>query len=284
MKPYKSFAVVGAGTVGLPIIRALATRNVSVLLLSRPGSPTKTLPSGVKVVHIDYNDATAVAALFNEHKIDVVISTVAIAGLVGQTSLVDAAKLSGVQLFVPSEFAAPTDSQPPGTNNPIGGTGAKNMIAEYSRSVGLPSLRIFTGPFTEGIPYLLGYSTGQLVIVGKGEVPVSFTAVPDIAGFVAHVLTSLAPSKLDDHIFRLEGERTSLNDLGVQLNVPVKHVDRIDGEEAKTGLLKLLDSGAGSTGWDEENQREKTGSDAAGSGNAFWPGHSWKSIKEVLNF
>ncbi|KAJ6481675.1 hypothetical protein C8R45DRAFT_1150579 [Mycena sanguinolenta] len=297
---FKSFAVVGAGTIGLPIINALAARGVSVVLLSRPGSPTKTLPPSVKVVHVDYNDATAVAEVFKRHRIDVVLSTVAIPGLAGQTSLVDGAKLAGVHLFVPSEYATPTDSQPPGTDNPFGGTGTKDRIAstvmdlssriEYRRTfqniynLSTPSFTVQTGPFTEGIPRLLGYAEhGKIVVVGKGEAPVSFTAVPDIAGFVAYVLTSLPPSELQDRIFRLEGDRTSLNDLGVQLNIPVVHVDRIEGDKLKTGLLKLLDSGAGSTGWDEENQREKTGRDAAGSGNALWPGHSWKSIREVLN-
>jgi hypothetical protein len=101
-------------------------------------------------------------------------------------------------------------------------------------------------------------------------------------GFVAYVLTSLPPSELQDRIFRLEGERTSLNDLGLQLGTAVEHVDRIEGDELKTGLLKLLDSGAGSTGWDEAHKREGSGSDAAGSANGLWPGHSWKSIKEVL--
>ncbi|KAJ7238971.1 hypothetical protein C8J57DRAFT_1143898 [Mycena rebaudengoi] len=284
MKPYTSFAVVAAGKIGSPILGALAAQNVSVVLLSRPGSPKKIVPPGVKVVPVDYNDATAVAAVLKQHRIDVVLSTVGIPGLAGQTALVDAAKLAAVQLFVPSEYATPTDSQSPGTDNPIGGTGTKNQIAEYSRSVGMPSLRIFTGAFMEGIPWLVGYNEhGKIIVVGKGEASVSFTSVGDISGFVAYVLTSLPPHELQDRIFRLEGERTCLNDLGVQFKTTVEHVDRIEGDEAKTGLLKLLDSGAGSTGWDEANQREKSGSDAAGSANVLWPGHRWKSIKEVHN-
>ncbi|KAF7366620.1 NmrA domain-containing protein [Mycena sanguinolenta] len=279
MELFKSFAVVGAGTIGLPIINALAARSVSVVLLSRPGSSPKTLPPSVKVVHVDYENPASVAEVLKQHRVDVVLSTVAIVGLAGQTSLVDAAKLAGVRLFSPSEYGGATDSEPPGTDNPAGGTGTKARIAKYLQSVGVPSMRGFC------IPWLLGYTEYEkkFVVVGKGEAPVSFTAVSDIAGFVAYVLTSLPPSELQDRMFRLEGERTSLNDLGVQLNIPVVHVDRIEGDEVKTRLGKLLDSGAGSTGWDEENQREKTGSDAAGSANALWPGHRWKSIREVLN-
>ncbi|KAJ7016286.1 hypothetical protein C8F04DRAFT_1281964 [Mycena alexandri] len=161
-----------------------------------------------------------------------------------------------------------------------------SKIAKYLRTVNLPSVRIFTGPFIESIPWLVGYlDHGKVRIVGKGEVPVSFTSIADIAGFVAYVLTNLPPSKLENRILRLEGERIRMNDLGVLFKTSVEHVDRIPGEagEAKTGLLKLLDSGAGSTGWDEAHKRERSGGEAAGSANSLWPGHRWKGIKEVLD-
>ncbi|KAK7018244.1 NmrA domain-containing protein [Favolaschia claudopus] len=265
MKLYRSFAVVGAGTIGLPILDALASQNVSVLLLSRPDSPPKTVPSNVEVVQVNYDDMEAVAAVLKSHHVEVVLSTVGIPGLASQIILVDAAKLAGAQLFSPSEYAAPTDSQPPCSDNPAGGTGTKNKIA--------------------GIPSLFGYAEHKkIIIVGKGEAPVSFTSIPDIAGFVAYILTHLPPSQLSNRIMRLQGDRIPLNALGTLFHTTVKHVDRIDGDggELKTSLLKLLDSGAGSTGWDAANKREKTGDDAAGSGNKLWPGHDWRSIEEVL--
>ncbi|KAF7335759.1 NmrA domain-containing protein [Mycena venus] len=291
MASYKSFAVVGAGMIGLPIINALAERNASVVLLSRPGSSTKAVPSAVEIVQVDYNDVTAVATVFKQFKVEVVLSTVNFAGIAAQKSLIDAAKIAAVKLFAPSEYGAPTDTQPAGASNPIGGIApknqiAKNQIAEYLKSVNLPSMRIFTGLFIEVIPWLVGYSDhGKVRIVGKGEAPASFTSVTDIAGFVAYVLTTLPPTELEDSIFRLEGERSSLNDLGGQFKTLVEHVDRIEGEagEVKTGLLLLLGSGAGSTGWDEAKKAERSGTEAAGSANALWQGHRWKTIKEVLN-
>ncbi|KAJ7921165.1 hypothetical protein B0H13DRAFT_1866992 [Mycena leptocephala] len=48
MPTYKSFAVVGGGRIGLPIVSALASHGASVLLLSWPGSAPKTVPSTVK--------------------------------------------------------------------------------------------------------------------------------------------------------------------------------------------------------------------------------------------
>jgi nucleoside-diphosphate-sugar epimerase len=109
MSVYKSFAVVGGGKLGLPILNALAAKGVSVILLSRPGSATKTVPSGVPVVEVDSSDAAAVAAVFKEHKIDVVLATLGAAATAAQKPLVDAAKLAGVKLFVPSEYGFATD-------------------------------------------------------------------------------------------------------------------------------------------------------------------------------
>ncbi|KAJ6467373.1 hypothetical protein C8R45DRAFT_938717 [Mycena sanguinolenta] len=116
-------------------------------------------------------------------------------------------------------------------------------------------------------------------------VPVLLTSVPDIAGFVAYVLTTVPPSELENSIFRLEGDRLSLNDLATQLNATVEHVDSIDGAAGpfRTYLLEILDRGAGNTGWDEANKTEGSGINAAGSSNALWPGHHWRTAKEVLN-
>ncbi|KAF7330292.1 NmrA domain-containing protein [Mycena venus] len=281
MTSYKSFAVIGAGTVGLPIVNALAaTKDVSVILLSRPGSSAKTVPSSVKVVQVEFNDAAAVAAVFKEHKVDVVLSTITTTASAAQKSLVDAAKLAAIKLFVPSEYGLPTEGHKDG---PLG---EKNQIAAYLKSSGIPSTRIFTGLFTEFIPWLVDYSNGgKIKVVGKGEAPVSFTSVPDIAGFVGYVLTNLPPSELEDRILRLEGERSSLNGLATQFKTSVEHVDSITGDagEFKTGLQHEMDVGAGSTGWDVVKNAEGTGSNAAGSANALWPGHQWKSIKEVHN-
>ncbi|KAJ6576712.1 hypothetical protein DFH09DRAFT_1031490 [Mycena vulgaris] len=279
MSGYKSHAVIGGGMLGLPIVGALAAQKVSVILLSRPESAAaKTVPSGVDVVKVDFADAAAVAAVFTAHKVDVVLSAITTTAAAAQKSLVKAAKLAEVKLFVPSEYGMPTEGQTEGL------LGDKNRIAADLKAAGIPSTRIFTGLFIEGVPWLVGYSDhGKIRIVGKGEVPASFTSVADIAGFVAYALTTLPPSELENCVFRLEGERSSLKGLGALFNTSVEHLDEIPGEMGglKTGLLGLVDTGAGSTGWDAAANAEGSGAKAAGTGNASWPGHQWKTIKEV---
>ncbi|KAJ7747681.1 hypothetical protein DFH07DRAFT_962479 [Mycena maculata] len=277
MSTYKSFAVIGAGTVGLPILSTLAAQNVSVVLLSRKGvDASKTLPAGVQVAIVDYADAAAVAAVFEKYKVDVVISTVASDAVPAQTVLVDAAKSAGVKLFVPSEFGMTSEAQP---HDP------KFKVAEHIRNVGLPYALFFNGAFTEFIPHIFPVSDGKITIVGSGEVPISVTSLGDVAGFVAYVLTTLPPAELENRIFRLQGDRATLKEVAATLNATVKIVDKITGPmgELKTYLMTKADTGIMSTGYDVTTKAERTGNEAAGSANSLWPGHQWKTIKDVIS-
>ncbi|KAF7328891.1 NmrA domain-containing protein [Mycena venus] len=281
MSTYKSFAVVGGGKLGMPIVKALAAQNVAVVLLSRSGldaARAESFPAGVKVATVDTADAAAVATVFEEHKVEVVISTVTTAAVGTQTVLVDAAKSAGVKLFAPSEFGMSTEGD---VNNP------KNKIIEYIKNVGIPYARFFNGMITEFLPMLIGIKEhGKIILVGKGDAPVSFTSMSDITGFVAYVLTTLPPRELENRTFRLQGDRVTMNELGAIFNTEVEHTDKIAGPMGGfiTMMLLLTDTGVGSTGWDAEKKAEKSGSEAAGSANALWPGHHWKSIKEALHF
>ncbi|KAJ6549266.1 hypothetical protein DFH09DRAFT_1039456 [Mycena vulgaris] len=277
MSSYKSVAVVGAGRLGARILSALAaTEKISVILLSRPGS-SKTVPPGVLVVPVDYTDVNAVSSVFKEHKVDVVLSTLGHEGAGMQKSLADAAKLAAVKLFVPSEFGAPTHG------HTVEAYKAKNDIAAHLRSLGIPSTRIYTGCFTEFLPFIASYADGKITIIGKGDAPISYTSLADIAGFVAYVLTTVPSAQLENRILRLEGDRASWNDVAKLFKASVERVESFTGKDAemRTDLLTLFETGAGSTGWDEPNKRDGSGSEAAGSANGLWPGHHWQTIKEV---
>ncbi|KAJ7771518.1 hypothetical protein B0H16DRAFT_1364090 [Mycena metata] len=279
---YTSFAVFGGGRVGLPIIEEFARRQVSVVLFSRPGSASKkTVPAGVEIVELDFLDVNKISAALQQHGVQVVLSTIGVAAAVSQNkAIVDAAKLAGAKLFVPAEYGLTTEGQ---TEGPLGD---KREVADYLKATGIPAVQFYNGLFIEFIPWLTGFPEDpKMRVIGKGETPISFTAIIDVAGFVAHVLTTLPSAELGNRIFRLEGERASLKELAKRFNATVEYVDRVQGEmgEVKTVIGVALDSGSGSTGWDVVNKREGTGVDAAGSANSLWPGHQWKTIKEVLN-
>jgi hypothetical protein len=281
MSLYTSFAVVGAGpTIGGRIVKALLERGASVVALARPSSTSTSSPllEGTKIATADYADVKAVASVLREHKVEVLISAVAYGALPSQSTIADASKEAGVKLFVPSEFGLPTE----------GGKGGhlviKSQFADYLKSLGIPSLRFYTGMFMEFIPLFTGVDTGKFLILGKGDAFFSTTALDDVAGFTAHVLTSLPPAKLHDATFRVEGERTSFNKVGAlyaSKNIPVEHVTSLpEGYVKQTLLQGLFEQGRGSSGWD--NYADKDVPEDAHSGNAAWPGHQWKTVKEIL--
>jgi hypothetical protein len=103
-------------------------------------------------------------------------------------------------------------------------------------------------------------------------------------GFVAHVLTTLPASKLDNSVYRLQGDRATLLELAPIFRTTVEHVDKVPGPTGDTMTylqVNVLKVGLGSTGWDANKGQE--GPHEAGCTNALWEGHHWKSIKEVLN-
>jgi len=277
MSTYKQFAVIGAGALGLPVVKALLERDVSVLIITRPDSstPLSSFPAAAKSLAVDLSDVTSLASVFHEHAIEVVISMIAHAGLPTQYLQADAAKAASVKLYVSSEFGYPTIGQNQGE------LGLKETFAGYISSIGLPSSRFFVGGFIEWIPWLVYLpETGKFNICGKGSIGASFTAIDDISGFTAHVLTTLPPSELTNSIFRIEGEHASLAEIAAMYGdkVEVVQVDKFPHDEFRTFLHDLHGKGMASTGYDFA-----TGKELSGRSNKLWAGHRWKGIKEILN-
>ncbi|KAF7353360.1 NmrA domain-containing protein [Mycena sanguinolenta] len=236
--------------------------NFPVVLLSRPGSSMKIVPSIVQVVQVDLGDAAVIAAVLQEHKVDVVTSATP---ATAQKALVDGAKLAAVKLFLPSEYGFPTEGL---TESALG------TKSELTFSASVPEIRqylftrIYIGVFTEYIPRIVDYENGgKFKVIGRGHVPVSFTSLAEVTGFIAHILTTLPPTALEDRILGLTS---------------VEHVDSITGNhgELKTFLHGISNTGRGSSGWDVV-KADGQASNATGSPNALWEDHKWQSVKEV---
>ncbi|TFY81885.1 hypothetical protein EWM64_g2124 [Hericium alpestre] len=142
--------------------------------------------------------------------IEFVISTLPLPALELQTSLAQAAKAAGVRLFAPSEFAT-IYSEPKGCP----------LLAKYQargvlKDLGLPYLLMYTGLFSDFVfvPALgLDIGSGKISYGADGSFLMSFTSRRDIAHFLARILTTLPPAKLEWSTFRIEGERISFNEI-----------------------------------------------------------------------
>ncbi|KAG6841323.1 hypothetical protein C0991_012322 [Blastosporella zonata] len=232
MSKYSSFAVVGAGYVGLHVIKAFVEQNASVLVLT--SSSSKHIPNGVKTVHVKYADIATVTRALQDSRVEVVISTLSTDGLSSQNNVAEASKGASVKLFLPSEFGIPTEGSKSGV------FAAKDKSAKM-------------------IPDLVGLrSNGKVNILSKleGKAPVSFTSIDDTSASLVEVASILETS--------------------------VEQVSEIPSPDFSLAgpFQEHFETGAGSTGWDAEEERE--GTEKAGCSNSLWEGHHWKSISEVL--
>lgn len=202
-----SFAVAGGtGGLGSFIVQALVAKGNAVVVLSRTATAT-TVP-GATVKAVDYTSPKSLEAALEG--VQVVISALNAQGLALQPALADAAKRANVELFVPSEFGNPTEGV---ISGPLKG---KADFAAYLKEIGIPSLRVFTGPFPDFllVPFTgFDFAKGTAKWVGKGDTPIGFTTRRDVAAFVVHAITTLLPSKLFNSILRIEGDRKTFNEV-----------------------------------------------------------------------
>ncbi|KZO98445.1 NAD-binding protein [Calocera viscosa TUFC12733] len=213
MSGYKTFAVAGAGGLGSLIVDELLQEKAAgkvdmVIILTRKAAGNDDLAAkGAEVIVVDYTSPSSLQSALQG--IDVVISTLSHLGLTAQESLANASKAVGVKLFVPSEFGGDT------TGHTEGMFGLKNAQRQKLGQIGLPWAVFTTGSFADWLwyqPYLgFDLANGKIEIGGMGNGLMSLTSRRDIARYVVHVTTSLPPTKLHNHVFKMEGDRTTLN-------------------------------------------------------------------------
>ncbi|KAF7314710.1 NmrA domain-containing protein [Mycena kentingensis (nom. inval.)] len=282
---YSSFAVFGAGLVGAPIVHALHRRGARVVVGVRPGTKhqAQRLPENVPLVEVACTDYSALRKLCVDNTVQVVISTLSAADAEVQKVLAAAAQDAGVALFVPSEFGVVTEGVSEFVDvigasvSELEGRFVKNV--DYLKSRGFPYAKFYIGFFLETLAAMVGLcENSKINVVGYGNMPCSFTASADVAGFVAHVLTSLSPAELSNRTFRLQGDRSTICDLGQMFGTNVVFVERVPGAmgDIWTKMQCAGECGMASTGWDVDRRGE--GEQSAGCTNYLWPGHEWTTI------
>ncbi|KAG0698736.1 hypothetical protein DFH29DRAFT_1017454 [Suillus ampliporus] len=225
----------------------------------------------VKVVCTDYTSASEVMKILHENKVEVLISTVTLVfgGVLVQNVLADATKEAGVKLFVPSEF---------GTAPPA--TGLAYEKHDFAGDI--------NGLFHEFVPWLTTPTeTGKFHIMNNGDMPGSFTAIPDVAGYVAHILMTQLPSRLLDVEVHIEGQCAMLSEISALYkgSVPVVHCNALPTEgvvtaEVHTLFQRCFEVGGVSCGWNPETGIDDVGLEK--KDNSLWEGHQWLTVGEVL--
>jgi len=284
MSAYKNFAVVGAGIFGKFIIDELLKLKASgvissVVVVSRSDATTpEWISKGAQFAIVDYDSPPTFASAFAG--VDVVISTLGRDGVPKQIGLAVAAKSANVKLFVPSDFGTKLSKIEPGTP-----AFEKQKLHNKLKELDLPFVSFRTGLFTDAIfvpPLGWDFQNGKADIGGEGNSPLSFTTRPDIARYLAHVLTTLPPSKLEWRTFSIEGERLTFNEViaryqaktGKELEVTYTPREVLQERLSKNprdflSFLKLIyDKGEGISGTELDNSE--------------WPEWNPKKVLDVI--
>ncbi|KAF9221938.1 NAD(P)-binding protein [Gyrodon lividus] len=272
---FKSFAILGAGTLGLPL--AKANNGASVAVMTRPSSKHRRFPAGTVHVSVDFMDVQALTDQFRRHNCEVVISAVNHDHLEVQPPTLEAAKNADVKLYVPSEYGLPSEGQD-------GILAQKSEFVDNIKAAGIPYARLYSGLLMDFIPFFLGIDwNGEATLIGEGDKAASWTALPDVAGFLAYALTHLPPQELYNRTLRIEGERYNLRQVAELYGDMIKIVraprfpDDIDSARLREYLQAKADAGAGSVTYDI-----KTGKDDHKLDNDLWPDHRWQTVNETL--
>lgn len=148
MPTYTNIVVAGAGGVGSRVVAEGVKEGLNITVFSR--SASTTVPSGAKLVVVDYTSDSSLEQALKEAKAEVVVSGIQISppNVPAQEALARAAKkVATVKLFVPSEYGNPTYGEKD-KNSKIY---AKTAFHHFLEDLKLPYLLVFTGPFADTV-------------------------------------------------------------------------------------------------------------------------------------
>ncbi|KAL3447652.1 NAD(P)-binding protein [Aspergillus insuetus] len=202
-------AIVGAGgTIGTHITTALlSTGKHTVTALSRAGS-TNTLPTGVQVATVDYNDeSTLVAALRDQDFLIITMSPTAPRDT--HSKLVQAASKAGIRYVMPNGYAGDIEHVALG-NDTLLGPVAKAQREEIE-ALGMQWVTICCGFWYDyslgGGESRFGFDFGKrsVTFYGDGNVKVSVSTLAQVGRAVARVIShKVLPEDEADQTLTLE--------------------------------------------------------------------------------
>jgi uncharacterized protein YbjT (DUF2867 family) len=184
----KLFFVGGTGGLGSEIAEGLVKAEgfeEKIALVRSESDKTKHLADlGWKVVVVDFSDAAALQASMKGVK--VLVSTVGGASLQEtEIALMNAAHAAGASLFVPSQFGV--DFRRWKLTFPL--MKLKAAVLEHAESLGLPTLQVQVGAFSDTtLHFLPDIPNRKATVVNGGKALYSFTRRSDIGYVLAKAL------------------------------------------------------------------------------------------------
>ena len=239
----------GTGALGMEVAKGLVQAegftSFKAIVRSAPNA-TALQDLGWTLVEVpDFFDTPVLEAALQGAK--TVVSTIGKGDLVKlEIATVQAAKKAGAELFVPSQFGV--DFRRWGTTNPV--LASKRQVLEAAKEVGLPTLSVFVGFFSDAI---FGFTTdltnGKASIVGDGSAKTTFTRRSDIGKVLAKALADpdLLNSMVDNNVtLSMNGETLSYKEAIEALEKATDkkfEIEYLDPEEALKQEQDLLAKG-----------------------------------------
>ncbi|KAG9119105.1 hypothetical protein FRC07_006044 [Ceratobasidium sp. 392] len=217
MSEIRVIAIAGAtGYVGRPIVEEiLKSEAFELRILTRKSGVTGSLVQSFKergaAIHgVSYDDEAELVSVLQG--VDIILSTLGGGGITGaQPNLLRAAKTAGAKLFIPSEFGDPFEGE---EESDI--FRAKRELHQLAKSIDMPITVVLTGLFPDYclVPVMgWDFEAKKIDIWGTGEENATWTTMPDIARYVAYVLSHVPIQGLQDQVLRIQGDLKSFNEV-----------------------------------------------------------------------
>ncbi|CAI6313784.1 unnamed protein product [Periconia digitata] len=232
----------GTGGLGRAIVEALkADGRYQVIVLARSVNAEFEKDVGVKTHAVDYKDVTSLTNVFEENKVDTLISTIAFGpDNSGEMNMVEAAEKSKVtRRLIPNLWSLIPFTQKHAAM-PIAG-GMLNVISRLEKSdIEWAAVRpgLFLDYFVEGLPSYVTlnsmivdvrWNTASIPATGETSIPLTYTH--DIGKYVAALLNL----QKWEHYYCIQGDKKTFNQIvaeaekakGVKFDVKYDSVERL---------------------------------------------------------
>ncbi|KAE8266140.1 hypothetical protein A4X09_0g6212 [Tilletia walkeri] len=216
MSTPKTFAVLGSGAIGKPIIEEFLAAKLPLTILTRDESKPELQAykaQGAILKAVDYDSVDSIAAALEG--IDAFISALGNQHKEGlPNDLAKAAKKAGVKVYVPSEFGL--DYVNPRTAPFPGLVQAKLDHHKFVEELGLPWVAFANGAFGDwlfhpGFGY--DFKNKTAVVRSDGNAKLTVTDTRDVGLFVVLALTTQPiPSPGQGKVWRVEGYSVTQNE------------------------------------------------------------------------